>query len=55
MCEQLELLKEDGRIESKVEDIKMIANKLNKSFIEAMDFLEIPTHERKDIEALLVQ
>ena len=54
MCEQLELLKEDGRIESKVEDIKMIANKLNKSFIEAMDFLEIPTHERKEIELVLV-
>ena len=40
MCEQLELLKEDGRIEgkieSKVEDIKMIANKFNKSFIEAL-------------------
>ncbi len=36
MCRQLELLKEDGRIESKVEDIKTIANKLNKSFIEAL-------------------
>ena len=58
MCEQLELLKEDGRIEgkieSKVEDIKRIANKLNKRFIEAMDFLEIPMHERKEIELLLV-
>ena len=36
MCRQLELLKEDGRIESKVEDIKTIANKLNKSFIETL-------------------
>ena len=65
MCESLELLMKDGesrgrsegriegKIESKVEDIKKIASKLNMTFIEAMDFLDIPVSQRGDFEIFL--
>ena len=62
MCEYIMEMKrrerKSGRKEGIKEGIKEGMKKgfkLNKSFIEAMDFLEVPTHERKDIEALLVQ
>lgn len=61
MCESLELLMKDGeargrsegRIESKVEDVKKIASKLNMTFTEAMDFLDIPVSQRGDFEIFL--
>ena len=62
MCRQLELLKEDGRIEGEiigernalVKSMKKIMSRFNYTIDEAMDFLEIPQTQREEIQALLV-
>lgn len=66
MCRQLELLKEDGRIEGRIEgeiigernalvkSMKKIMSRFNYTIDEAMDFLEIPQTQREEIQALLV-
>ena len=66
MCRQLELLKEDGRIEGRIEgeiigernalvkSIKKIMSRFNYTIYEAMDFLEVPQTQREEIQSLLV-
>ena len=62
MCRQLELLKEDGRIEGEiigernalVKSMKKIMSRFNYTIDEAMDFLEVPQTQREEIQALLV-
>ena len=41
--------KNEGKIEGKIEDIRTIMKKLKCSAVQAMDYLDIPMDERKEM------
>ena len=57
MCRQLELLKEDGRIEGErtmlIQNAKNLMETLNLTLNQAMDALKIPLTQREEIQSLL--
>ena len=55
MCKRLELLKEKGRIESKIEDICNLIDSIILSVKQVMDTLKILLSQKVEIEVMLIQ
>lgn len=49
----MDVMREEGRADATLKDIRNIMTKLNKSADEAMDILDVPIKERETLKTLL--